>query len=164
MRTAADAVGGRVIVVDRARPRCSPTRPGRGLAATSYASRPEIRAALAGGVSQGTRHSASLGEDLLFTAVPIVEGGRRAGAVRMTQRVDAVRSEVRSDTLALVGLGLAALALGLDRRLAARGLPVAAAARPDRRRAPRRGGRPRRPRRRRPARASSARSRTRSTT
>ena len=64
-------------------------------------------------MSQGTRRSASLDEELLFTAVPIVEGARRTGAVRVTQSVDAVRAEVRRDTLALIGLGVAALALGL---------------------------------------------------
>ncbi len=112
VRTASAAVGGRVIVVD-ARGALVADSAGTGLSATSYTSRPEIRAALAGGVSQGTRRSASLDEELLFTAVPIVEGARRTGAVRVTQSVDAVRAEVRRDTLALIGLGVAALALGL---------------------------------------------------
>jgi two-component system, OmpR family, sensor kinase len=111
VRTAATGAGGRVIVVDSA---------GRLLAdsagsapGASYATRPEIRAALAGTVNRGTRHSDSLGEDILYTAVPIVQSGRRVGAVRVTQSLDAVKTEVRNDILALVGLGLAALALGL---------------------------------------------------
>jgi signal transduction histidine kinase len=113
VRTAADAVGGRVIIVD-ARGRLVADSAGSGLSAVSYATRPEISAALAGEpVTQGTRFSASLDQELLFTAVPIVEGARRTGAVRVTQSVDAVRSEVRADTLALIGLGLGALALGL---------------------------------------------------
>ena len=112
VRTAAGAVGGRVIVVD-SRGILLADSAGSGLSSASYATRPEIRAALAGGVSQGTRHSSSLNEDLLFTAVPIVEGAQRTGAVRVTQSVDAVRAEVRKDTLALIGVGLAALALGL---------------------------------------------------
>jgi signal transduction histidine kinase len=113
VRSAADAVGGRVIVVD-AQGRLVADSAGSGLSAVSYATRPEIRAALAGEpVTQGTRFSASLDQELLFTAVPIVEGARRTGAVRVTQSVDSVRSEVRRDTLALVGLGVAALALGL---------------------------------------------------
>jgi two-component system, OmpR family, sensor kinase len=112
-RTSAQNVGGRVIIVDTAG-RLLADSAGSGLSAVSYASRPEIRAALAGtGVSQGTRHSDSLEEDLLFTAVPIVQGAARTGAVRVTQSVDAVRAEVRRDTIALVGLGVAALALGL---------------------------------------------------
>jgi signal transduction histidine kinase len=111
-RTAARSVGGRVIVVD-AQGRLLSDSAGSGLASTSYVSRPEIRGALQGTVSQGTRFSADLGQDLLFTAAPIVEAGRRTGAVRITQSVDAVNAEVRRDTLALVGLGLAALLLGL---------------------------------------------------
>src|SRR3954467_7650210 len=111
-QTSARAVGGRGIVVD-ARGRLLAASAGGGLRSASYATRPEIREALAGGVSQGTRFSSSLGQELLFTAVPIVERARRTGAVRVTQSVAAVRSEVRRDTLALVGLGLGALGLGL---------------------------------------------------
>jgi len=113
VRTAAAGVGGRVIIVD-SRGRLLADSAGSGLSAASYATRPEIRAALAGDpVTQGTRFSASLDEDLLFTAVPVLEGRNRTGAVRVTQSVDAVRSEVREDTLALVGLGVGALVLGL---------------------------------------------------
>ena len=75
--------------------------------------RPEIAEALQGRTSQGTRRSDSLDEDLLYTAVPILSGGRRAGAVRVTQSVDAVQSETRSDALALVGLAGISLLLGL---------------------------------------------------
>ena len=75
----------------------------------SYASRPEIARALAGRPSQGTRRSESLDEELLFTAVPVVVEGRRAGAVSLTQSVDAVRSEVRNDVIALIGVGVVAL-------------------------------------------------------
>jgi two-component system, OmpR family, sensor kinase len=112
VRTAASSVGGRVILVD-ARGRLLADSAGSGLGAAPYGSRPEIREALAGGISQGTRHSTSLGQDLLFTAVPIVQAGRTGGAVRITQSVDAVSSQVRRSTLGLIGLGVAALALGL---------------------------------------------------
>jgi signal transduction histidine kinase len=112
VRTAGDAVGGRVIIVD-AQGRLLADSAGTGLTAASYANRPEIRTALGGNVDQGERHSASLGQNLLFTAVPVVEGNRRTGAVRITQSVDDVQREVRRDTLALIGLGIAALALGL---------------------------------------------------
>src|SRR6185436_7651096 len=109
---AASAAGRRVIIVD-AQGRLLADSAGSGLTSASYANRPEIQQALAGNVKQGERHSASLGQDLLVTAVPIVEGNRRTGAVRITQSVHAVKTEVRRDTLALIGLGLAALALGL---------------------------------------------------
>jgi signal transduction histidine kinase len=111
-RTAAGDLGGRVIVVDRqgsllADSERSPA------ARASYASRPEIAAALAGRTTQGERHSETLGQDLLATAVPVLDSGRTVGAVRVTQSVEAVQTETRNDVLALVAVGLGALALGL---------------------------------------------------
>ena len=112
MRTAAGNVGGRVIIVDR-RGRLLADSAGSGLGTASYASRPEIRTALAGDTFQGTRHSASLGENLLFTAVPIVSAGQARGrrAHHPVRRRRALRGA--AGPIALIGLGLAALALGL---------------------------------------------------
>jgi two-component system, OmpR family, sensor kinase len=109
---AAERLGGRVIVVDR-NGRLLVDSAGTGLHSASYANRPEIARALTGQPSQGTRHSDSLGEDLLFTAVPVIRASRPAGAVRVTQSVDAVQGEVRTDVIALVAVGLVALLLGL---------------------------------------------------
>jgi two-component system, OmpR family, sensor kinase len=109
---AAARLGGRVIVVNQ-NGRLLVDSAGAGLRMTSYANRPEIARALTGQPSQGERHSDSLDEDLLFTAVPIVRASRPAGAVRVTQSVDAVQSEVRTDVIALVAVGLVALLLGL---------------------------------------------------
>ena len=61
---------------------------GVGLRGASYADRPEVATALGGETAQGERHSDSLGEDLLFTAVPVFSGGATVGAVRVTQSVD----------------------------------------------------------------------------
>jgi signal transduction histidine kinase len=105
-------LGGRVLVVD-ARGRVLVDSDGGATRGTPYASRPEIGQALRGATSQGTRHSDSLGADLLYTAVPIVNAGRAAGAVRLTQSVKAVNDEVRRDVVALLALGAAVLALGL---------------------------------------------------
>ena len=105
-------LGGRVIVVD-ARGRVLVDSDGGAVRGAPYASRPEIASALRGATSQGTRHSDSLKADLLYTAVPIVDAGRAAGAVRLTQSVKAVNHEVRRDVLALLALGAAVLALGL---------------------------------------------------
>ena len=101
-----------MIVVDRGG-RLLEDSAGSGLRSTSYANRPEVARALGGETAQGTRHSDSLGEDLIFTAVPVIQGGRPAGAVRVTQSVDGVQTEVRNDIAALVGVGLVALLLGL---------------------------------------------------
>ena len=45
--------------------------------------------------------------------MPVAVNGRAAGAVRVTQSVDAVKTEQRNDVLALVGVGAVALLLGL---------------------------------------------------
>jgi two-component system, OmpR family, sensor kinase len=111
-RAQARRLGGRVIVVDTAG-RVLVDSDGAAARGTPYASRPEIAQALGGTPSQGTRHSDSLEADLLYTAVPIVDAGRAAGAVRLTQSVKAVHDEVRRDVVALLALGAAVLALGL---------------------------------------------------
>jgi two-component system, OmpR family, sensor kinase len=103
---------GRVIVVNRTG-RLVADSAGRGLLGTSYASRPEIATALSGEQAQGTRESSSLGESLLFTAVPVLNRGRTVGAVRATQSVEAVHREVRNDVLALIGVGAVALLGGI---------------------------------------------------
>jgi signal transduction histidine kinase len=105
-------LGARVIIVNRAGSLLTDSqRPGtRGVA---YASRPEIASALAGRTVQGRRRSDTLGENLLYTAVPIVKAGRTVGAVRVTQSVDAIDREVRRDQFALVGVGALALLFGL---------------------------------------------------
>ena len=74
-RRSARDLGGRVIVVDEAGTLLADSE---GLPAgeeVSYASRPEVARALAGRPSQGTRHSDSLDEDLLFTSVPVFVRG-----------------------------------------------------------------------------------------
>jgi signal transduction histidine kinase len=108
---AAKELGGRVIVVDR---RGRLVADSAGLRPASYLQRPEIQTALVGGrIAQGRRFSDTLGQTLLYTAVPIVQGNRRVGAVRVTQSVDAVDRRVRRDVLGLIGIGLIALGLGL---------------------------------------------------
>ncbi|HEV2902092.1 MAG TPA: ATP-binding protein [Gaiellaceae bacterium] len=107
--SAAKESGGRVLVVDRQ---------GRVVADSArqtgdYGDRPEIQAALDGGISQGRRFSDTLGESVLFTAVPVVVAGDVGGAVRVTQNVDAIDRRVRRDVLGLIGIGLIALVLGL---------------------------------------------------
>jgi two-component system, OmpR family, sensor kinase len=112
VRGSAERLGGRVIFVDD-QGRLLADSAGSGLRSASYANRPEIAQALGGETAQGTRYSDLLDADLLFTAVPVVETGRTEGAVRVTQSVSSVNSEVRSDVVALVGVGLIALLLGL---------------------------------------------------
>jgi signal transduction histidine kinase len=103
--------GGRVIIVDDDGALVADSH---GLRVGSYRNRPEIEAALDGRIAQGRRFSETLGEPILYTAVPIVvREGDIGGAVRLTQSVNAIDRRVRRDTLGLVGIGALALVLGL---------------------------------------------------
>ncbi len=84
-----------------------------GTRGVDYGNRPEILDALEGRTVQGRRRSDTLDEQLLYTAVPVIQEGRTAGAVRVTQSVTALDREVRRDQYALVGIGALALAFGL---------------------------------------------------
>jgi two-component system, OmpR family, sensor kinase len=112
VESSAQTLGGRVIVVDAAG-RVLADSAGQGTKGDNYASRPEIRSALNGRDTQGERHSDLLDADILFTAEPIASGGRTVGAVRVTESVDAVNDEQRSDVIALIGVGIVALLLGV---------------------------------------------------
>ena len=112
VRDAGRDLGARVIVTDE-RGRLLADSAGTGLRLSSYANRPEIAAALDGRSEQGTRQSDTLGGELLYTAVPVVDNGLPVGAVRVTQSVGEVGERVRRNVLVVVGVGLAALALGL---------------------------------------------------
>jgi len=84
-----------------------------GAVGTSYASRPEVAAALQGQNYQQTRDSQTLGTRILATAVPMTSGKRIVGAVRVTQSVDAVTTAVRHAILGLAILGAVVLGLAL---------------------------------------------------
>jgi signal transduction histidine kinase len=110
----AATVRGRVIVVD-AGGRLLADSAGPGEVGSSYRGRPEIAASLTGRIDQRTRHSNTLGEDLLATAVPIRSATRppAVGAVRITQSVAAVHRAVRRTILGLVLIGMLVLGVGL---------------------------------------------------
>jgi len=50
----------------------------------NYSSRPEIAAALTGNVTDGRRYSQSLNQELLYVAVPVLNGNKILGSVRLT--------------------------------------------------------------------------------
>jgi signal transduction histidine kinase len=110
--TASASVRGRVVIVDR-RGILLADSAGTGAIGRSYAARPEIAVALTGRRYQHTRHSDTLGEDLLATATPITSARRVAGAVRVTQSVAAVHRAVRRSIFGLVLIAAVVLLLGL---------------------------------------------------
>jgi sensor histidine kinase regulating citrate/malate metabolism len=110
---AAQTVRGRVVIVDREGALLADSA-GTDRLGTDYGDRPEIAETLSTGRPvQEQRHSDTLDQDILVTAVPIVEGAVRVGAVRVTQSVDAVSRATRRTTLGLAAIGLLVLLLGL---------------------------------------------------
>jgi signal transduction histidine kinase len=111
-RTSARSVRGRVLIVD-ARGRVVADSTGEASRGESYARRPEIASALRGDGGQDRRDSRTLDEEILATTVPVVRGGNPAGAVRITQSVDAVNRSVRRSVVGILLLSLVVLTVGL---------------------------------------------------
>jgi signal transduction histidine kinase len=89
----AGSTGGRVVIVDsRGFARIDTSSKDAGT--ESFASRPEIAAALRGTVASGTRYSKTLKQRLLYVAVPIASGGVVHGAARITYPISAVDARV----------------------------------------------------------------------
>jgi signal transduction histidine kinase len=110
----ADETGGRAVIVDAAGDLVADSDPPTGVTRTeqrSFASRPEIAAALRGREKTGTRHSDTLGADLLYVAVPVASGGEVHGAVRVTYPLSLVSDRVRRNWLLLAGTGGVVLAV-----------------------------------------------------
>ena len=110
--TAAAEVKGRILVLDAAG-RVLADSAGPSQLGSSYGSRLEIRAALAGHQIQVQRASRTLGEEILATAVPIIRHGHPVGAVRVTESVASVHAAVRRAELGLALIALVVLGLGL---------------------------------------------------
>jgi two-component system phosphate regulon sensor histidine kinase PhoR len=90
----------------------------------NHRDRPEVQRALAGGVGQSVRHSATLGENMMYVAIPLRVNGETYAIVRTAVPLTAVDAALSSlywrIALAAVLAALAAAVLGLwiSRRLA----------------------------------------------
>lgn len=106
--------GARVVVTDADGIARADTDPGGAAANRDFSSRPEIAAALRGDLASGVRDSETLGDQLLYVAVPVASSGRILGAIRLTFSTAALDARVRRSwaTLALVSL-IALLAAAL---------------------------------------------------
>ncbi len=105
----AQSTGTRVVLVDRrgyALVDTSSRVPGT----ESFASRPEVARALTGTIAVGTRHSDTLGSNLLYVAVPVGSGGAVTGAVRITDPMTSVEARILRYWLLLGGIALSVLA------------------------------------------------------
>ncbi len=110
-KSSAESVRGRVIVVNDAGLLLADSAGApRG---RDYADRPEVSGALEGNEEQISRDSETLGTEILATATPIYEHRKVAGAVRITQSVDAINRAVRTSIIDVGGLALVVLVLGV---------------------------------------------------
>ena len=80
----------------------------------NHADRPEFKKALAGGVGQAVRRSATLGEDMMYVAVPLESGGRVSAVIRAAKPLTAVNAALsRLYRSIFVGAGVVALIAAL---------------------------------------------------
>ncbi|MGZ4119147.1 MAG: ATP-binding protein [Actinomycetota bacterium] len=100
----ATATGERLIVVDRAGVAVADSQ--HGAEPENFASRPEIRSALAGTFRTGSRYSRTVGDELLYAAVPAGAGGTIEGAARVTFPARSLNARIRRNWLILAALGV----------------------------------------------------------
>ncbi|MEP6623118.1 MAG: HAMP domain-containing protein, partial [Acidimicrobiia bacterium] len=75
----------------------------------NFASRPEFESALNRHEVKGSRSSNTLGHDILYFAVPIVNGSQVVGALRVTYPTSYVDARISRGWWLLVGIGLVIL-------------------------------------------------------
>lgn len=74
-----------------------------------FSTRPEIEQALAGARATGRRRSETLGQELVYVAVPVASEGVVHGAVRLTYPTAVVRGRILRLWLALAGVAVVVL-------------------------------------------------------
>ncbi|HEV8585717.1 MAG TPA: ATP-binding protein [Methylomirabilota bacterium] len=77
----------------------------------NHRDRPEVRAALAGGTGRDLRTSASVGAPLLYTALPVRDGSRIVGVLRLALPLSVVTSSYAELHHVMLAGGLLALAV-----------------------------------------------------
>jgi signal transduction histidine kinase len=122
-----DAGGARVVVVDKKGVAIVTSDDDQSALGSDYSTRPEVTSALSGTIVAGERFSTSLQENLLYVAVPVLNGADVIGAVRLTYPAkvvsDAVDAQLRMlgiiavSTLLLAGIIGYIIASSLSRQL-----------------------------------------------
>ena len=79
----------------------------------NHAKRPEVRAALAGGMGRDVRRSATLGTPLIYVAVPVSEAGRIVAVLRLAAPVEAATPAYESLRAVMLTGGAIALLVAL---------------------------------------------------
>lgn len=100
--------GGRVVIIQPDGAVVADSSAGTGTS-ENFRSRPEFQAALDRREAIGSRHSKTLGHDILFFAVPIVHGEELVGALRVTYPTSYVDTRIREGWWVLIGIGVIVL-------------------------------------------------------
>ena len=79
----------------------------------NHRDRPEVSAALAGGVGRAVRRSETVGHDLLYVALPVRDGTRTVGILRLALPLEVVTGAYASIRQVLLAGGLLALGVAL---------------------------------------------------
>jgi HAMP domain-containing protein len=106
-------IGGRVLITDAAGVLLADSLQAPGPVPPSYATRPEIATALAGTPNWEARPSASLGYDLLVSAVPVRSSAGILGVVRISYPMAEVKKAIHRGWLFLTVIGVVAILIGL---------------------------------------------------
>src|SRR5690242_15984007 len=109
----ASRIGGRVLVTDGSGVVIADSGAPASSAGLSYASRPEIAAALRGAPNWQVRHSASLGYDLLVSAVPVRNADGIVAVIRISYPMSEVVGSIHRAWAFLVVVGLVTLVIGV---------------------------------------------------
>jgi two-component system phosphate regulon sensor histidine kinase PhoR len=89
-------------------------RPGSAVATMdNHADRPEIRAALEGRVGSAARRSVTVDVPLIYVALPLTQGGRVIGVLRMAEPISAVTASYETLRSAALAGGAVALLVAL---------------------------------------------------
>jgi signal transduction histidine kinase len=99
-----DSAGGRVVIVD-ARGQSVADSDTTSPTGRDFSTRPEIQRALGGAEVSGTRSSRTLGQDLLYVALPIGSAKGIQGAVRITYPASIIDDQIRHIWLLLAATG-----------------------------------------------------------
>lgn len=106
------AEGHRVVIVDRVGS-ATVISDETAAAGADYSTRPEIGRALTGEISSGRRFSETLGQELVFVAVPVLSGDDVVGAVRLTSPGSEIDDLVDTRVRGILFVVLIALVLGV---------------------------------------------------
>lgn len=98
----------RVVVTDAAGRLVATNDPAETLG-TDYSNRPEVTSALRGDPASGERRSVTLGQVLVYVAVPVIDGESVAGAVRLSYPKSVVDGKVRERMAGILGAGAVSL-------------------------------------------------------